>query len=316
MKKKQPVSDNFFEEYAPINGIEEYLLHYTADSELPVLLFIHGGPGSSEAPFAFKMEPIFSDLCTVVHYDQRGTGKTFTRNPAALPDFDTLMNDLDTTVAYVKEKYQKEKLLILGHSWGSMLGTLYALKHPEHIQAYIGVGQMVDIYDNEVSAYNSLKKAIIRKGKSRDIRKLRRIGPYPTKPFNAEMLKKFIQVSKIKDKYLPDIKNMDILKLLFESPIFKPSDTIGMLQSAKINNELMAGIGDFSLYDHSLSFEVPFYLITGEQDYITPEPVSSQYLGAITAPTKQSFIIKDAGHMPMLDAPQDFKAAMVTILKG
>lgn len=161
MKKKAPIPDNFTEEYIAVGGIEEYTLHYTAAPELPVLLFVHGGPGSSEAYFAYVMEEIFSDLCTVVHYDQRGTGKTFMRNPGAAPDLQNLMSDLHETVEVLKAHYQKDKLFILGHSWGTVLGALYALEHPENVAAYIGVGQLVDVVENEQAGYDTLKRAVI-----------------------------------------------------------------------------------------------------------------------------------------------------------
>lgn len=315
MKKKTPIFDNFTEAYLAVNGIEEYTLHYTAAPELPVLLFVHGGPGSSEAYFAYVMEEIFSDLCTVVHYDQRGTGKTFMRNPGAIPDLDNLMEDLDETVEALKTQYQKEKLYILGHSWGTVLGSLYALRHPENVAAYIGVGQLVDVMENEQAGYDALKHAVIRSGNSRDIQKLRRIGPYPVRPFDATMVQKLSKIGGLKQKYFPDGKASTILKSMLKSPIFKPSDTVGMLQSVRLNNALLASVGDFTLYDYSHDYQVPVYYITGDRDMTTPASVSEKYLDTLTAPAKKEFRIKDAGHMPMFDNPQTFKEAMTEIIR-
>ncbi|WP_195270292.1 alpha/beta hydrolase [Eubacterium sp. 1001713B170207_170306_E7] len=316
MKKKAPIPDNFTEEYIAVGGIEEYTLHYTAPPELPVLLFVHGGPGSSEAYFAYVMEAIFSDLCTVVHYDQRGTGKTFMRNPGAAPDLENLKADLHETVEALKRQYHKEKLFILGHSWGTVLGALYALEHPENVAAYIGVGQLVDVVENEQAGYDALKRVVIRSGNSRDIQKLRRIGPYPERPFDEAMLRKMTKISALKQKYFPDTKGATVVGTVLKSPVFKPSDVLGMLQSNKINTALLISVANFSLYDYSLHYNVPVYLITGDRDLTTPADASRKYLDALTAPAKKEFLIKDAGHSPMLDDPQAFKAAMTAILKN
>lgn len=316
MKKKAPIPDNFTETYIAVNGIEEYTLHYTAAPELPVLLFVHGGPGSSEAYFAYVMESIFSDLCTVVHYDQRGTGKTFMRNPSAAPDLHSLMTDLHETIETLKKQYHKDKLYVLGHSWGTVLGALYALEHPENVAAYIGVGQLVDVIENEQAGYNALKGAVIRSGNSRDIKKLRRIGPYPERPFDEVMLQKMTKVSALKQKYFPDGKTGAIIKSALKSPIFKPSDILGLFQSSKINTALLVSVGNFTLYDYSHDYQVPVYFISGDRDMTTPASEAEKYLKRLTAPVKREFRIKDAGHSPMLDNPRAFKEAMTAILKN
>lgn len=315
MKKKAPIPDNFTEEYIAVGGIEEYTLHYTAAPELPVLLFVHGGPGSSEAYFAYVMEEIFSDLCTVVHYDQRGTGKTFMRNPGAAPDLQNLMSDLHETVEVLKARYQKDKLFILGHSWGTVLGALYALEHPENVAAYIGVGQLVDVVENEQAGYDTLKRAVIRSGNSRDIQKLRHIGPYPERPFDEVMLRKMTKISALKQKYFPDGKTGDIIKSALKSPIFKPSDILGLVQSTKLNAALLVSVSNFTLYDYSHDYKVPVYFISGDRDMTTPASEAQKYLKRLTAPAKKEFLIKNAGHTPMFDDPKVFKEAIAEIIK-
>lgn len=88
------------------------------------------------------------------------------RNPSAAPDLHSLMTDLHETVETLKKQYHKDKLYVLGHSWGTVLGALYALEHPENVAAYIGVGQLVDVIENEQAGYNALKGAVIRSAES------------------------------------------------------------------------------------------------------------------------------------------------------
>jgi pimeloyl-ACP methyl ester carboxylesterase len=107
--KKQ---NGYYSEYIKINGIEQYLLHYSADAGNDVLLFLHGGPGSAESTFGYAFQKELSDLYTVVHYDQRGAGKTLTRNGKINdPSVDELIDDLFEIVQYLKRNITKRRLL-------------------------------------------------------------------------------------------------------------------------------------------------------------------------------------------------------------
>lgn len=113
---------SYLAEYVNINGIEQFLLHYNnVNTQLPVLLFIHGGPGMSESNFSYVFQDGIADLYTVVHWDQRGSGKTLSKNKNIYPTMKELLDDLLQVVLYLKSKYRKDKLVILGHSFGGQL---------------------------------------------------------------------------------------------------------------------------------------------------------------------------------------------------
>lgn len=91
--KKQ---NSYFSEYVKINGIEQYLLHHTISAELPVLLFLHGGPGMAESTFAYAFQKDLSNFFNIVHWDQRGAGKTLTKVKinSNYPSCEELIDDL------------------------------------------------------------------------------------------------------------------------------------------------------------------------------------------------------------------------------
>jgi pimeloyl-ACP methyl ester carboxylesterase len=141
---------SFKEEYVEINGIQQYFLHYCVPSEI-VAIILHGGPGQSEAHLAHYLSENWG-FCNIVYYDQRGTGKTQIKNRTKSEDItlDTLVVDLKQTIGYLKRKYKTDKLIIIGHSWGSVLGTQYILKYPSDCLAYVGYGQVVDMVRGEI----------------------------------------------------------------------------------------------------------------------------------------------------------------------
>lgn len=110
-----------------------------------IVLFLHGGPGSFESLFAYELDEIWGDMFTHVHWDQRGAGKTLRRNKkTGMPEsVEQMLDDLHGVVGYLQRKYHTNKVVILGHSWGSLLGSLYALRYPQNVLSYIGLGEML-----------------------------------------------------------------------------------------------------------------------------------------------------------------------------
>jgi len=161
MLKKKSKKAMGVEEYVLINGIHQYLFHSGTTDENPVLLFLHGGPGSAASLFAHAFQETWEELFTVIHWDQRGTGKTLTKNPEHYPTLDVLLQDVLEIVHYLKNRYHKQKIVLLGHSWGSILGSLFVKQHPEEVAYYIGVGQVINKLASERLNYAKVKRAIV-----------------------------------------------------------------------------------------------------------------------------------------------------------
>lgn len=305
---------NYIEEYVNINGIDQFLLHYiNMNPELPVLLFIHGGPGMSESTFSYAFQEGISDLYTVVHWDQRGAGKTLSKNKNIYPTMDELLDDFLQVVKYLKAKYFKEKIVILGHSFGSILATLFVLKHPEDVLYYIGAGQAISILENEKIGYEKLKELIVKADNKKDLKKLRKIGDYPENNYNKPMIKKIQNIRILQGKYKIGMDFIPILKTLLRSPIFQISDIISIVKGMSNNKRIWEYLFSNSLYDETLDYEIPIYYIIGERDFQAPNTIAKSYFNKINAPYKEIFTIEDAGHFMMLDKPESFAEAMSKI---
>jgi len=306
---------NFIEKTIAINGIQEYMLHYQGKKDAPVILFLHGGPGSPESIFAYFIETGWTGNYTSVYYDQRGAGKTYYLNKAAIPTMDLLKEDLLQTVLYIKQKYEKEKIVILGHSFGSVLGSMFALEHPEHVQCYIGVGQVIDIIENETMGYGKVSEAINNAGNTKDRKKLSAIGTYPPKSDDKALVRKMNALRKIQGKYDLGMKiDWNLIKLMLKSPVAGWPQLSGQINGMKINDGVFRELWDYSLYGYSKQYQVPVYYILGENDNETPTEIAVKYLETINAPEKQLYLIKNAGHMTMLDNLDDYQIALKDIL--
>lgn len=301
----------YTEEYARIGGIDHYHLHYKSKPEDPVLLFIHGGPGQTESFFAFLVEEYAERDYNIVYYDQRGAGKTWLKNKKSKPDTETLKQDLLEMVLYLKKQYGKEKIGILGHSWGSVLGSMFALEHPEHTLCYIGCGQVIDIMENERVGYAILKEAIEKDGNKKDQKKLKKIGEYPTAHFDAKVYRKMGQIRSLQGKYkLAQDFGKTVIDLWRRSPVMGVRDLVPFMTGMSVNMQLMRELMSYDLRKKGSSYQVPVYYVLGAKDSQTPIGISMNYFETVQAPDKKLYLIENAGHAPMIDNPEAYRQAV------
>lgn len=132
--------------FVQIGGIEQWIAIQGRDRANPVILFLHGGPGEAQSPFLSDFTAWQRDF-TVVNWDQRGAGKTYEKNGTATPDV-TVNRIIDDTIAlseHVLAKLGKKKLILVGQSAGTMLGLKVAQRRPDLFYAFVGTGQFVSV---------------------------------------------------------------------------------------------------------------------------------------------------------------------------
>lgn len=304
---------NFYEEYAQINGIKQYFLHYPASSSNTVLLFLHGGPGFTAA-FRAHLLTAKELPCSLVFYDQRGTGKTLMRNKTVKPVFSELLEDLHTTVAYLKKKYKTDKFLLLGHSWGSVLGSEYVLHHSNTVSAYIGMGQVINMLRGEAAAFAELERRIRIKGRKRDICKREKLKQRLSFESRETFRKsrRGLGILRLRYGFCPD--PFSEIKTVLKSPVFHIKDIpfliLSLLKSSKLDQFLWE-------YDTAMqpAFSLPIYYILGENDWQVPSTVAAAFFDIIRAPRKHLFWIPAAGHSTDMDHPAAFWKTIKDIIK-
>lgn len=313
MKKREK---NFKEEYVDILGVKHYLLHYQAEPEAPVLLFIHGGPGQSEAAMAYVVEEYENRNYTIVYYDQRGAGKTYLKNKKQKPNTEILKKDLLEIVCYLKQFYKKEKIGIVGHSWGSVLGSMFAIEHPEHTLCYIGCGQVVNLMENERVGFLKLKEAIEQSGNKKDQKKLLKIGEYPVSYFDMNVYRKMGMVRSLQGKYkLAASVDWNTTKIIIKSPIIGIRDILPFMVGMVVNQQVMKELMSFDLRKKGSNYQVPVFYILGKEDQQTPVELGEKYFHEITAPVKELYVMEKAGHLAMIDNTIEYRKAICAIVK-
>src|SRR5580692_7413116 len=165
-----------------IGGIDQWVSVRGADRRNPVLLYTHGGPGYVSIPMSWWFARGLEEYFTIVQWDQRATGKTYlltdpaTIAPTLTPE--RMIADTEEMAAWARKEFGKDRIFVLGHSWGSFLGLQLAERHPEWLYAYIGVCQLIDGPESERRGWHFAMDAARQDGNADAVRELESIAPY------------------------------------------------------------------------------------------------------------------------------------------
>lgn len=298
--------------YVEISGQEQYISIRGRDINNPVILYIHGGPAGPDS----AIMPVFTDPLideyTVVCWDQRGCGRTYFRNAKTDPEnktvsFEQALIDTDELVDYIRERFGQDKIIIMGHSFGTVVGTRYIQLHSEKVSAYVGIGQFVNVTRSDTIAYqDALDKA---KANGEDTSALEKAY---REYLGGNSLNEYLTLRQATSKYHPAPNKASTIGLAFFSPYTGVDDVRWVLIQAdtdryyELELNLMNTAYTFDIYDYPLEYDVPMCFISGDFDYICNSTLTEAFCNDITAPTRSFTAISGDGHSPQYDTPDSF----------
>ena len=295
------------EEIVEIGGIKQYLSIRGHDANNPILLVLHGGPGNPLSSEQYLYQRGWEKYYTVVNWDQRNAGKTyFLNDPEKTTNtlsISRAMEDTREIVSYLKEKFKKDNVIILGHSWGTILGTTFAQNYPEDVGAYIGVSQAIDVLNTEKNGYEKTLQAVKTAGDEKAFEYLSKYPDYPLVDgkYEGDVLQK---VGNIKRKYLQKGITVNQLRNFLFSPDYTLKDItyyfkdIASLQSGLFDELFYEG---YTIKSLSRDYSFPVFYIMGESDGVTPPDIAKEYFNSINAPHKEFLTVKNSGHYVMIN---------------
>ncbi len=296
-----------------IGGIDQWVQIRGEDRGNPVILFVHGGPGSSETPLSSLFRP-WEKYFTVVMWDQRCAGKTFARGGAdsckAL-SIASAAHDGEELADYLRHRLHKDKIVLLGHSWGTMVGVRMVKDRPDLFSAYVGTGQAVSIAQKEPEIYARTMARLQAAHDDAGMAALRKAGPPPYRSVRELMVERGLSAK-------TDIPSeRDLMSTLTPVGAFAPGwslwDVYEYFQASGYAEEATFDADQsYDARDLGLKFAVPVFIIEGAQDNITPADLAKPYFDSLDAPHKEFIAIPGAGHSAVLTRPDDF----LTILRA
>lgn len=304
--------------FVEIGGIKQWIQIRGEDRDNPVLVFVHGGPGGSSWPMSSGWRP-WEKHFTIVQWDQRGAGRTYGAAGDSLAPTMTLermTQDGIELAEYLRTHLHKEKIVLVGHSWGSFLGIHIVKQRPDLFSAYVGTGQVVGRATFEKSfelAITHLQELAQSAGNSEALTELAPIAARPLmNPQNRLVADRWS-----KALALPSIESFQLAGPI--PPPFMPDFSLldwyywrkGMAFSARYLRGREGPMFKRDVASLGLAFPIPVIFIEGDADYNTPSEPAEQLFNQITAPHKEFVQVHGGGHFIPFDRPDEFLAELV-----
>ena len=299
--------------FVRLGGIDQWISIRGEDRSNPVLLVVHGGPGEAQWPQAERYKP-WERVFTVVQWDQRGAGHTYGRYGEKTPDvtLDRISKDGIELAEYLCRELGKKQIIVLGHSWGSLVATRMVQTRPDLFAAYVGTGQAASWMAMVNIQYDLLLAKARKDGNQGVVKELEAIGrPGPTDGDHWSFLGKF----NFRSLWAPSDQEW-LQHLRSQADELKAKEP----EQFKNLEEGMEFTGEHVLPDQiatnlpktACSIETAYFVIQGQDDAITPTQAVVDYFKCVKAPKKELILIPDAGHFAFMTASGKFLQALTT----
>ena len=290
------------ESFVTIGGIPQWITIKGENRDNPVLLLLHGGPAVTFTPNADQMFEGWDKDFTLVEWDQRGAGRTFTKNGGeAIAPTMTLARMVDDgleVAQYAARHLGKRKVILMGASWGSILGVHMIHARPELFYAYVGPAQIVNAQKNAALVYARVLKMARDAGDSASVAAFEKLGPPPWHRFaDLETYEKVEQA--YQRKLAPRPADFAVSPAYASAAERAEHDKAVEFSGRHFFGETLEGpLAKTDLPALGMTVGVPVFVIQGENDMTALPELARDYVNGLNAPRKGFFLLPRAGHAP------------------
>lgn len=303
-------------EKLPIGGSDQWVLQRSENIENPVILFLHGGPGTSQLTSNRKNTRYLERFFTVVNWDQRGAGKSYNAiADTGKMNIDQFVQDARELTLYLMKKFRKERIVLVGHSWGSAIGALTVAKYPELYCCYVGIGQVANMVEGEAASYKWTLEQARASRHQRAIKALEKMGP---PPYQGNWLAKTISERSYVGRFGGEVHGSRIgaSGLVLGGVLF--SREYGLLDRVNVFRGLLGSMKllwpqllKVDLFKSVPEMKVPVFLMEGRYDHEVPSDIAARYFAALKAPAKELIWFDNSAHMINSEERDKFNKILV-----
>ena len=299
--------------YLRLGGFDQWMMIRGENIANPILILLHGGPGFPEMRLFRTFNAQLEQSFTVVYWMQRGTSKSFDRRmPSSSLTIEQFVADLDELVEMLRARFGKEKMVLYGHSWGSVLGVLYASRFPDKVAAYVGTGQIGEWASFEAASYAFVHAEAERRQHRKAIRELRAIGPPPHAFWDMVVERKWIT------HFAGIVRGMSwwkFTRITLGGPEASMFDLPNILLSQLVTPKVMwQELIQVNLIKSAPALQVPVFFFLGRHDRVVAPDTSVAYFDMLSAPSKRLVWFEESGHEPPAEEPEKFNRLMADLV--
>ncbi|WP_299445068.1 alpha/beta fold hydrolase [uncultured Phycicoccus sp.] len=296
----------------PIGGHDQSIMLRGVSADMPVLLYLEGGPGGTGIGRIRNSGENLEQSFVVATWDQRGTGKSYDAlEPAVTLTLDQMVQDTIAVTAYLRERFDEDKIYLVGSSWGTVIGTLAVQRSPELFHAYVGTGQMVDPFATDRLMYAESIADADARGDTGTADTLRAMGPPPYDdtldyPVAIASNPRWMNFDHGADYHADSEYPMS----LFVSEYALIEQLRGMAAIAETYAVLYPQLSEIDFRSQVTRLDVPVYLVQGRHEAAGRGTLADEWFELLSAPRKEYVSFDRSGHTPPYDEPGRFADLM------
>ena len=297
----------------PIGNQQQTIMVRGRNTNNPVLLYLAGGPGGTDLG-AIRADVGLEQDFVVVSWEQRGVGKSYSAlDPVETLTLDQMVADTIELTNYLRERFDEDKIYLVGNSWGTLLGGLAVKEAPDLYHAFIGTGQMVSPRETDIMFYEDTLAWAKETGNGALVSELEQNGlpPYEDlldyEPANS---------------HEHDWNSYPELDMSKEMPaiLFVPENSLmdrinGFRSFFDTFSILYPQIQDIDFRNDLTKIEVPYYMVIGAHEARGRAVLANEWFQMLDAPKKEKIIFDHSGHRPLFEQPGIFAGLMADILE-
>ena len=292
-----------------LGGVNQSVLLRGADTTRPVLLFLHGGPGMSTMYLAHDFQRELERHFVVVQWDRRGAGKSYgARFPVESLTVRRTLADLYQLTEILRKRFHQDKIYVVAHSWGTLLGLIAVHEHPEWYLAYVGMGQLVP----DTARAHALQRSCVRTeamalgDTALSARLTVRYGSDSARVSESDMFA-------VGGELYRRTSMWPIIRSGLRAPEYSLVDAFHVQKGAQFVGTHMREDVDTDWMREQPTFNLPIVLFLGRHDCNTPSILAAEYLMSMDAPLKRLVWFENSAHFPFWEESQRFTEEMVRV---
>ena len=297
----------------PINGTRQSVIIRGRHDNDPILIWVHGGPGSSETPVLRQFNAELEEHFVVVYWDQRYAGQSldpFGPKPGKLT-IQQYVDDLSAVVARLRERFHKDKVVLVAHSWGTVPAILYAQRRPETVAAYVGVGQVADVPESERRSLAFALREAHARGNTRALAELERFAARPRTGIDIYTPRQWL--AEFGGAFHAKGMNYGALAVRgARSSEANWRDIVGFQRGGAYAMGLITGeMTEITFGRADFPIGVPVFLMSGRYDQQSEASVAHDFFAHLQAPRKTFVWFDASAHNPPFEEPTRFNRYLI-----
>jgi pimeloyl-ACP methyl ester carboxylesterase len=289
-----------------LGGLRQRIWLRGRNVHAPPLVLLNGGPGANTSALFRRYDAALEDDFLVVYWDQRGSGRSYVaaRDSGQPLTIDRLLGDLDALVDHVRSRFGAPRVVLLGHSFGSVLAVRYAAAHPEKVAVLVSIAQVVATREGDRIAFAFAMEEAARRRDAAALAALDRIGPPPHDVDAALAMDRWLE--RLGGVFHGDLSTGRLILDALATDEATVVDVVRFGQGNRYSLESLAGELDVLDLRGITRFDMPVFFLEGRHDQRTPSRLAARYWLTLTAPCKRLVWFEGSAHNPPWEQPRAF----------